>query len=44
MTSVWIVLIIAVASFVVALAGFFMTLSLMHNHHRPRIHHRGSKS
>lgn len=44
MTSVFIVLAIAVASFVIALAGFFMTLSLMRNHHHPRIHSRGSKS
>lgn len=43
MTSVIIVLAIAVASFVISSVGFFLTLSLMHNHHRTRMH-RGSKS
>ncbi|MGH7193635.1 MAG: hypothetical protein ACREJM_08900 [Candidatus Saccharimonadales bacterium] len=43
MTTVFIVLAIAVVSFVVSLVGFFMALSLTHVHHRPRAH-RGSKS
>lgn len=42
MTSVFIVLAIALVSFVVSLIGFFMTLSMTHVHH-PRAH-RGSKS
>lgn len=43
MTSVFIVLAIAVASFIISSIGFFLTLSLMRNHHRPHMH-RGSKS
>lgn len=43
MTSVFIVLGIAVASFVISSVGLFLTLSLMRNNHRPGMH-RGSKS